>query len=93
MSEIITVEMLDKRVSFLQTTIEKLTELVTGQQSEPTYSVKQVAIKLGIKPGGVLYHIREGNIKTTGNRKRFLKIKESDLNTYIATLTNMEAKD
>lgn len=92
MSETITTETLYKDFLFLRNAVEKLTEIITGQQSEPTYSVKQVAIKLGIKPAGVLYHIREGNIKTTGNKKRFLKIKESDLNAYIATLTNMEAK-
>ncbi len=88
----ITIEILEERVSFLQKAYNELKELVTGQQSEPTFTVKQVAIKLGISANGVNWHIREGNIKAKG--KRYKKIKESDLQNYINTINKKpETKD
>lgn len=90
MSAIITIEMLEEKVSFLQAAFNKLEELVTGQQSEKCYTVAQVATKLGLSSAGVNFHIRKGNIKAIG--KRYKKIRESELNNYIATLTKPEAK-
>lgn len=85
-----TIEMLEEKVSFLQAAYNELKELVTGQRSEKCYTVAQVATKLGLSPAGVNFHIRNGNIKAIG--KRYKKIRESELNNYIATRTKPEAK-
>lgn len=87
-----TIEMLEEKVSFLQKAYNELKEIVTGQQTEKYYSVAQVATKLGLSTAGVNFHIRNGNLKTVGNKQRFKKISEAELNNYIATLTKTEAK-
>ncbi len=92
MGTTITIEMLEEKISFLQAAYNELKELVTGQQSEESYSVKQVAKLLGLETGGVSHHIRSGNIKTIGNKKRYKKIAKSELDRYVATLTKPEAK-
>lgn len=85
-----TLELLQQQVNNLQNTVNHLNEVVTGQQSEKYYTVAQVATKLGLKPVGVNYHIRKGNIKAIG--KRYKKIRETELNNYIATISKQEAK-
>lgn len=87
-----TLEQLEQELFTLKGVVNTLNEIITGQQSEKLYSVAQVAQLLDIKPEGVNYHIRNGNIKTIGTKQRFKKITESELNRYIATLTNKEAK-
>lgn len=87
-----TLEQLEQELFTLKTVVNTLKEMITGQQSEVTYSVSQVAKLLGLTKAGVNFHIRNGNIKTIGNKQRFKQIAESELNRYIATLTNNEAK-
>jgi len=65
--------------------IKNLKEIVTGQASEKTYSVQQVAKLLGISPEGVNFHIRNGKLKTKGNKGRCKEITETELNRYIET--------
>lgn len=87
-----TIEILKQEVSFLRAAYTELKELVTGQQSEECYTVKQVAKLLGLTTAGVNFHIRNGNIKTIGGKLRHKKIRKSELDRYIATLTKPEAK-
>jgi Helix-turn-helix domain len=87
-----TTEELEHEVNCLRIEVSELKELITGQQTETSYSVAQVATKLGLSTSGVNFHIRKGTIKAFGNNQRFKKIKESELNRYIATLSKPEAK-
>ena len=87
-----TIEILEEKVSLLQNAFNELKEFVTGQQTQKHFTVAQVATKLGLSTAGVNFHIRQGNIKTSGTKQRFKKIAESELNRYIAMQTTPEAK-
>lgn len=80
---------IEEEVKHLRETVEKLTGKVIELESkvnihvpEPTFTVAQVATKLKLSNQGVLYHIREGNLKATGTERK-KQIKESELNRFI----------
>lgn len=87
-----TLELLQQQVITLQSTVNHLQEVVTGKQSEKYYTVAQVATLLGLKPCGVNFHIREGNLKASGGKRRYKTISETELNNFIASRTKQEAK-
>lgn len=75
------IEQLEQDVTKLKVTVNELTELVKGS-TEKLYTVPQVAELLGLKPSGVNWHIRAGNLIASG--KRYKKIKESELHKFIS---------
>ena len=80
---------LEEQVKYLQETVEKLTGKVMELESkviihvpEPLFSVTEVAKKLKLSNQGVLYHIREGNLKATGSERK-KQISSSELNKFM----------
>ncbi|MDQ3190616.1 MAG: helix-turn-helix domain-containing protein [Bacteroidota bacterium] len=80
---------IEQELAFLKETVEKLTgkmiELETKVNihvPEPMFSVAQAAKRLKLSNQGVLYHIREGNLKATGTERK-KQISSSELNRFI----------
>ena len=86
-----TIETLQSEVITLRTEVNQLKEIVTGQTTEKSYTVEQVATLLGISCAGVNFHIREGNIKPKNNKGRYKLITETELNRYIETRKKNQA--
>ncbi|MDO8999793.1 MAG: helix-turn-helix domain-containing protein [Bacteroidota bacterium] len=84
------VEQLQQDVAALKTEVNELKEIVKGSVSEKMFTVAQAAVKLGLKPSGVNWHIRKNALKASG--KRYKKIKESDLNQFIELNRKPEAR-
>lgn len=86
------IQLLQHEVATLKNEINEIKDLLNCNTSEKAYTVAQVAVKLGLQPSGVNFHIRKGNIKSFGRNKRNKKILESELNRYIQSITKPEAK-
>jgi hypothetical protein len=74
------IQELQNKVEILESKYNGLIEQLQQKQIEKLLTVNQVAIMLGLKPQGVNYHIRKGNIKAIG--KRCKKISEAEVLRY-----------
>jgi hypothetical protein len=74
---------IEQRVQALENYVKHLQEQDPQHKDEKQYSVLQVATLVGIKPAGINYHLRMGNLKHTG-KKSYKRITESQLNEFIA---------
>lgn len=80
---------LEEQVKYLKEMVEKLAGKVMELESkviihvsEPLFSVAEVAKKLKLSNQGVLYHIREGNLKAIGSERK-KQISSSELNRFM----------
>lgn len=86
------VQLLQQEVATLKNEINEIKDILNCNTKEKAYTVAQAAVKLGLKPCGINYHIRKGSIRALGRNKRNKKILESELNRYIQSITKPEAK-
>lgn len=82
------IKTLKKEVSDLKETLVNLSSEIKANRAVKTLTVEQVAKQLGISKGGVLYHIRKGNIKAIGGKQRYKKITEEELLTFKSKVSN-----